>query len=230
MLLAACGRVGFDVSVDSGLGDATGGGDGPPMSDGPSGSVTYTFGEAPATMIKNVTRDTYISNEAEEALLNYGADDEVRLERDANERGLLAFDLAMLPPAATVLSATLQITVTQIPPTPSAIDLHPLLESWDQGNQAGGSGVANYITRSGASSWSSAGAGQPSSSGPAVAQFTPALGIKTIPLPASLISDWVTGPNHGLVLISTNDESTRFATSEAMPLPDRPILTVTFVP
>ena len=236
MLLAGCGRVGFD-STGAGPFDATGEGaldaprrDDSPMIDGPPGSVTYTFGEAEATMFKNVTRDTYISNDLAEPALNYGGDTEIRIERGANKRALIGFEIQNVPTTALVLFATLEFTATRIPVIPAAIDIHPVLEAWDEGNQSGTNGVANYTTRVGAISWSSAGAGQPSSSGPSVAQFTPALGRQTISLPVSMISAWVTGPNHGMILLSTSDDSTRLTTSEGTPSVDRPVLTVKFVP
>lgn len=235
VLLAACGRVGFDGPQDTAplpgdiaVGDGTG--DSSTMTDAPPGSVTYTFGEAPATMFKNVTRDTFISNEAAEPGFNYGADNDLRIERDVDERVLIAFDLAMLPSGATVVAATLDITLSQVPLVPSPINIHRMLESWDEGSQSGSPGVANFTTRSGATSWSSVGAGEPSSSGPSIAQFTPAAGRLAIALPVSLISAWVSSPNHGVVLLSTNDSSTRFVSREGQTATDRPVLTITFVP
>lgn len=243
-VLAGCGRIGFElagpgIGVDA-PGDGGMGSEGPiddavdAMIDAPPGPMmTLTFGEAPITMIKNVTRDTFISNEAGEATLNYGGDIEVRIEADVGERALLGFNITSIPATATVVSATLTIVNTQIPPSPLPIELHRVLEQWDQGSLSGASGVANYTIRISAIPWLNPGAGTPLSSTATVGTFTPTLGSQTFPLPTSMVQTWVTGGtanNFGMVMVSTSTESTRFTTSEGTPASARPVLTVTFIP
>lgn len=108
LVLTACGRLGFDASpidASTAVDALDGGDDAPPVDaraiDAPAGAMTLTFGEAPLAMIMGVTRDTYLSNDVGEAQNNYGAEEELRIERDANERGLVAFDLRPIPSSAT---------------------------------------------------------------------------------------------------------------------------------
>lgn len=235
VLLAACGRIGFDAtggtpSIDAPAGDGIDSAFDAAI-DAPPGSMTFTFGEAPGTMFNGVTRDTFISNEAGETGFNYGGDNEVRIERDAGERALIRFDVSAIPINATVLDAKLEVTITQIPPAPLPIKLHRLLELWDEGGQAGNAGVANFINRTAPLAWSTAGAGPTTSATAEVGGFTPTLGRETITIPAAVIDVWKTpSTNFGLVMISTSDDSTRFTTREGTPSADRPVLTVTFVP
>jgi len=237
-LLTGCGRLGFEsveAVVDSSASDASDASDeSDAMIDGPTGGqMTFTFGEAPVTMFKSVTRDTYISNEAGESLFNYGADDEVRIELDAGERGLVAFDVSVIPQGANIVGASLAITVTQIPPVPLPINLHNVNEQWDEGTAAGASGVANFLFRTGGLPWLTSGAGPGlSSAGAAFGSFTPVLGPQTIAIPPPAVESWVATPlnNAGFIMISTSDESTRFTTSEGTPAANRPVLTVTFTP
>ncbi len=225
MLLAGCGRIGFDAaSGPAGIDAAFDATDASATIDAPTTAMM--------TMI-SVARDTYISNEAGEATFNYGGDNEVRLERDSGERGLLSFDLASIPATATIFDVSLGITVIETPPAPTAINLHEALEAWDEGTLSGSTGLANYTMRNSGSTWTTPGAGTPGSASSTIAaSFTPVLGRQSIVLPDSLIQQWVQNPatNHGIVLISTNDDSSRFTTSEGLPVTDRPVLTVTFVP
>lgn len=228
LLVVGCGRIGFDTtSLDAPPSAGDGG------FDAPAGSVTVTFGEAPGTTFSNVTQDTYISNEAGEPSFNYGGDDEVRIERDVNERALIAFDLAALPISATVVTATLRVTITELPAPAQPIDVHVVTEEWSEGTAAGAPGVSNYVVRQGATTWTTAGGGPPGSAGAAVAALAPAaLGDVTVSLPAPIVQPWITAPasNHGIVLIARSDDSTRFTTSEGTPPARRPVLTVVYVP
>lgn len=125
------------------------------------------------------------------------------------------------------------MTATQIPLTPAPINAHQVLEAWDEGNLSGVPGVANHTTRQNAVAWTNAGAGTPSSASVTIAgSFTLTMGRQAVPLQLALIEQWVRNPatNHGVVLISTTDESTRIASSEGAPSTDRPVLSVTFVP
>lgn len=51
----------------------------------------------------------------------------------AKNRGLIQFDLSSLPPGAVVQSATLRLTVTKVPFTPTNSDfhLHRMIQPWD---------------------------------------------------------------------------------------------------
>lgn len=210
--------------------DAGTGGDAGP--DAPPGAVTVTFGEAPGTTFSGVTRDTFISGEPGETGFNYGVDDELRIERDANERGLLAFDLTAIPPGVTVLAASLAVTVTELPATATSIEVSRILEEWEEGTRSGSVGSASYIHRTSFIPWLIPGAGAPLSSSPAAGAFTPVLGRASYPVPSALVQVWIDTPgaNRGALLVSTNDDSTRFVSSEGSPAADRPVLTITYLP
>src|SRR5690606_9118899 len=84
-------------------------------------------------------------------------------------RALLRFDLAQVPAGSVVTSATLQLTITQVPgggnASPTTQTLHKLLTSWVEGSQtgvgSGGAAEAGAVTwndrRSGEAIWGTAG-------------------------------------------------------------------------
>ncbi len=247
VLLVGCGRLGFDspggaLGVDAPR-DAGVDGDRPTNDamidamidatiDAPPNLMTFTFGEAPLTMFNTVTSDTYVSSDGTEDLLNYGADDGVRIEADAGERALIHFNISAIPTTATVVSASLAINCTQLPSTPLPIELHRVLEAWDEGNQSGTIGVANYVNRTGSLPWQNPGAGPPLSSTATFGMFTPVLGMQSFELPPAMLQAWVanSGTNFGIVMISTSNDSSRFTSSEGTQSTARPVLTVTFTP
>ncbi len=241
MLLVGCGRLGFDATGGGGGSQGDSGANEGGIVDGtvdaafdaPAGSITVTFGEVQGTTFTNVTRDTYISNETGEAALNYGSDREMRIERDVQERALMAFDLTALPSTATVVFASIRVNVLQLPPAPLPIDLHRLLESWDEGTGFGTNGVSNYTTRSVGTSWSLAGASPPASASAAIGSFSPVgVGLLSFALPVATVQGWIMTPstNNGILMIARSDDSTRLTASEGVPQGDRPVLTVTYVP
>ena len=239
LLVVGCGRLGFDAPAEDAPvapADTSGPPDDAP-GDAPGDTtfgrtVTVSFGEAPGTDVMNATSDTFISQEAGETLLNYGADDELRIERDVNERGLLRFELTAIPATATVLTATIDLTVTELPAGTTQLQLSRMLESWTEGTGQGTSGSASYINRSGTIPWLVPGAGPPLSSTAVIAGSSPALGRATYPVDTSVVQLMVTSPatNHGFLLTTNNDDSTRIVSSEGTPASDRPVLTVTYVP
>ncbi|HEY5921089.1 MAG TPA: DNRLRE domain-containing protein [Kofleriaceae bacterium] len=228
----ACGRIGFAPLDDGGLttGDTR-------LVDGrvidaPPNAITVTFGERTNADFNGVTRDTYISNEAGEPTLNYGATDELRSELDVDERILLRFDLTAIPPTATVFEVLLAVEVTE---ANAAADwlVHPLLEAWAEGTSDGAPGAANFTQRIVAAAWATTGAGPPMSAGAPFATLKPAtLGALIATLPNATVQGWITSPatNQGMIFLNTNTNSARMASREASPSNNRPMLTVTYVP
>jgi hypothetical protein len=234
--LAACGRVSFGLIGDAG---STGVGDGRSdvrMSDAPidvpPNAITRTFGERLSADFKNVTSDTFISNEAGEPTLNYGATDELRSEQDVNERILLRFSLAAIPTTATVFQVFLAIEVTEANPNANW-QLHPLLEAWAEGTGDGVTGAANYTQRAAALTWTTLGAGTPGSAGALFVATQPsALGPLVIGLPVQSVQNWVANPaaNFGMVFVNDHTDTARMASRESAIDAARPLLTVTYVP
>jgi hypothetical protein len=182
-------------------------------------------------MVQNTGEDTYLSNETGEAGFNFGEDDEVRLEADAQERALFVFDIQAIPTTATVLNAALTLETIQLPASPGAIRIHAISEAWQEGSSAGTAGVANWTFRQPLIPWSLPGASPPASASAALGSFTPtALGPITISLPTPRVQTWVTTPttNFGVLLVSTSNESTRFVASESSMVTVRPLLTITY--
>ena len=243
MLLAstACGRLRFDVSgsdasgaradgVFDGVSDGMNDDGGQPAID--AAAVTVTFGEDPAAIVQGVTIDTYLSNDTGGSNLNYGVSTDLRMEGDKGERALITFDLSVIPSSATILSATLRLTVTQANPT-EMVAIHPVLEAWVEGSADGTVGEASFVYRQPLVMWSTPGASVPNSAAPSFTAFTPSpLGAQVISLDAGVVQGWVGDPstNHGLVLIASGIASSRIAAKESSPGSSRPMLTVTYVP
>jgi len=140
-------------------------------------------------------------------------------------RGLLRFDLASIPPGSTITSATLQLTVVQVPgksPVNSTFDLFRLLSSWGEGTKSGNnggtatSGEATWNARVlGTANWATPGAkndAAPTASGSA--NVTAADNAKYSWSGPGLVADaqfWVDNPsqNFGWLLTSRAESSSR---------------------
>lgn len=222
-------RLNFDPATDAtpGLADAAF----DAAIDTPPGSVLATFGEALDATYRNVTTDTYLDGSVDtvdERVNNFGASDELRIRANGPERTLLRFDLSAIPATATILDARLRVTI--ITTAAGSISVHPLLEAWAEGNLDGTAGVANYTSRLAGLPWTTPGAG-PGSSGDALGTFdSSAAGAVTVVLPTAIVAGWITAANDGLVLVSSSDDRTELASSEAAPASARPLLFVTYVP
>ena len=62
-------------------------------------------------------------------------------QRDGLRRAVLRFDLSVIPPGATVQSATLTLTLTHTRPGSSAIKLHRSLQDWGEGASSAFGGI-----------------------------------------------------------------------------------------
>ncbi len=206
------------------MGDAL---DDAPMNNPDAADMTVTFGENTGNDVQNVTHDTYISSD--EGAFNFGATDDIRIERDQGARGLIRFDVSQLSPASTVLSARIQFYV-ETSTAAATISFHAVSEAWDEGTADGANGVANFTFRQGVIPWSLLGASAPASIGGVLGTFPgTANGPIDVDLPASLVQDWVTTPanNHGLLLASNSDQTVRLVSSDGNNNM-RPVLTVTY--
>lgn len=232
VLLAGCGRISFDLTSDASTATSDTLTDGRTV-DLPPNALTMTFGENTLSDVQGVTTDTFISNETNEATLNYGGTDELRSEQDVSERILLRFDVSAIAPTPTVIEATVTVEVTQT--HPSAVwEIHDVLQAWTEGTLDGFPGQTNFLQRDLGIAWTNAGCGEPTSAGPT---FTTVpnipLGTFTFSIDPAVVQLWISTPaqNNGMVLYNTFGESVRFASSEGgTPAGGRPELRVTYVP
>lgn len=228
--LVGCGRLGFETSRDGALGDGDAGG-GDASTDGPMNNpdamdMLVTFGENPTNTFTGVTHDTYIS--MTQATANFGGADNIRIERDNGERGLVRFALDQLPRSATVLSAKIAFNVEDAT-AGATISYHVVNENWDEGNEDGVNGVANYTFRGGVLPWTLTGAYPPSIGGVSGSFSGAQLGLVVVDLGVSFVQGWVSNPdtNRGLLLASNSDSTVRLVSSEGAS-GMRPVLTITY--
>ena len=232
-LLVGCGRLGFEARDDGAIasGDVQLDDAGNPIIDAdpdapPMGSMVIRFGEAPTADVMGVTTDTYVSQQ--DAGDNFGASDNLRIERDQGARGLLRFDLSSVPTTAVITLARLHLGIEVA--TPSTISIHRVQEAWTEGNLDGAPGAANFTFRSGIVIWSILGAGQPASVTAEVANFSGStMGGIDIALPTAMVQAWIADPamNFGILFASNSDETVRLISSEGDPTTERPVLAVT---
>lgn len=228
MLIAGCGRINFDPS----------GGTGSPI-DAPIDSSltrTVTFGETGTADFANVTTDTFVRPNAPNA--NYGVAVELVIDQVPVVNALVRFDLSAIPRTAIVMSASLDLFLTD-PGLGGQIDGFRVLEPWNGGTQDDLPGYANHTFRlEGPPAVAWAGAGCSGASRDPAPLFTVVLPAGTVPISgavtATIVDDWVSTPanNHGLVLVQTvGGDGPRVASSEyvAGGSERRPLLTVTYV-
>ncbi len=232
VLVSGCGRIAFaptsDAAVDAMSDSAVGTVDGAGTD---AAAQTRTFGERPGLDFRNVTTDTYLSNEGIETTLNYGGATVLRSEQDVGERILIRIDTSGLPTSTVVISAMLTVAITQQIGA-ATLTARPILEAWNEGAADGSTGAANYFDRAAATGWASPGAASPGSSGAPIGTAMPTmLGDLVIELDPSTVQGWITSPasNFGVVIDNSSTESVRVASSENTSTTS-PMLTITFVP
>ncbi len=158
-------------------------------------------------------------------------------------RAVLAFDLDGLPPGATVLSATLALTMSRTIAGDSAVTLHALSAGWGEGtSDAIGEEGAGATATPGDATWRYtffdsaewAAPGGDFAAAPSATTTVGGIGVYTWAAPALAvdIAGWLAAPatNHGWLLLG--DESAagtakRFDSRESAPA-NRPRLTVTY--
>jgi hypothetical protein len=199
-------------------------------------AVTFsaTVGDRPGATYPGTTRDASIEDLAG-ATFNYGAGIYISTDTDPPKVSLLRF---ILPPelsSAKVLNAQVSIwtaTGDYFELSSGDVRVHALLESWEEGNQDGASGVANWTERLANVPWTSAGAGS-GSRGPELLAFMPGTQDKEylLTLPTDLVQGWLANPasNHGIVLVCTSPQGDGvvFHSSESPVTAKRPELRLT---
>lgn len=138
---------------------------------------------------------------------------------------LFRFDLTSIATTAVVSAAELHIWTYDDPG--ATVTLYPVLEAWDEA-------TATWNQRSTGVAWSAAGAAPPSRGTTPTATVTPSAAFTgyVVTIPAAVVAGWVADPasNHGLVLITTDSDGSRFSTKENTTASVRPYLRVTHTP
>jgi hypothetical protein len=229
--IAGCGRRGFDLEDD-----ATGPGPGDAALadvavDVPPGQVAYTFGNWAGATHPDTCFETMVRAGVSESSFNYGGAPAISVEPTEPQRGLIRFDISVIPAGSTIASARIRLTGTLEATT--VVEFRRVREAWLEGAAAGTPGTANWMTRDDPGvPWTAPGAGAPGSSDAAVLAtiVDPGAIAVTVNLPLALVSDWIdNGNNFGLVVDSTIDVW-GFATTEGSEENRRPLLTVVFAP
>ncbi len=172
--------------------------------------------------------DTFIASTDPDA--NFAGDTWIRIYSDGRMKGLLRFDLSLIPSQATIISAALELMIYYPSGTfsPLTVSAYPISTTWN----------VQEVT------WRNAAAGKPWGA-PGCADTT----IDRSPTPAgtatvsqsgayrldltSAVAGWVAAPdtNHGILLVAQGPVATLVnqASSEFVTLSSRPKLTVTYV-
>lgn len=167
-------------------------------------------------------------------------------------RGLVRFNLAgQIPANASIQSASLTLTVTNVPfsPADSTFDLHRVLVDWGEGTGTSASGDAGSAAGAGeatwnhrfhpSTSWSAVGAAAPGdfSSTVSGSKFIQNVGTYTFSSTPEMVADvrqWMGDPstNFGWIVISESETTARthrtFASSESS-ANNKPTLVVQYV-
>ncbi|MBW2529476.1 MAG: DNRLRE domain-containing protein [Deltaproteobacteria bacterium] len=232
----ATGGAGDGGAAAAGGAPSGGGGSG---SAGGTGPRTVTFGERPTSTHDGVTYDTQLSRTND--TLNYGAsmtgwaDDSQNSERRVT---LFRFDLSAIPQGATVEEVTLRLCTgddAQYSDSVGTVRFYRLLQSWDEGDQKGAEGVANWNLRTTAEPWAEEGAGPGSHDGGTELGAFIGADVSTeyeVTLLTSAVQDWVDNPdsNFGVVAWTLSDDGTEMILSEHIAGGRRPELEVTYAP
>jgi hypothetical protein len=239
-MAGGCGRYEYDPLAvrDGSVADAAaadGAADGA-ADDAALARETWTFGEVPGATVGGVTADTLMCDGGSERNLNWGAFR--RFDGGPFCTGLLRFDLTALPAGITVVDASVAVWPELVPSVEGQVDVHRVLEAWDEGDLMGSPGVASYLERQPGIAWTTTGARPPGSSDATpLHSFHPGvLAAQIIPLPVDVVAGWIADPtsNHGIAFFGSeaygdpDGEHPHFLSSEHSSTGQRPLLTITF--
>ena len=141
--------------------------------------------------------------------------------------GLLSWDVTKIPLGAQVVSAEIEVQVTE--GAAGRVEAFGLLRDWDEA-------ATNWIKASATDAWGAAGASgtgdrAPSPAGIGIVAGPGPLKVRLGPAGVSLLQAWVDGsvPNHGLVAaLDAASGIARFVSSEGTTAAQRPRLTVRY--
>jgi len=212
----ACGGLACELVADScRFRDETG---------GAVGAQTLRWGEGPDDDIHDVTSDTFLQQDEPDSPHDT---DTIEAGPNPPRVGLVRFDLAALPAAATIESARLLVHVCSDATCASShtFEVHAVLEEWSE--------AATWNDRLPGTAWTAAGCGDGSCDAPSIGGLVApdvADAEETIDLDAAAIAGWAADPasNAGLAITGTSDTGTsvHLDSSEAASAP--PSLEITF--
>ncbi|MDQ3031633.1 MAG: DNRLRE domain-containing protein [Myxococcota bacterium] len=159
------------------------------------------------TVSLGAVADTALNSAA--TTYNYGtaASFNVRSDRISTYTGLMRFDLTGVV-GSRILSAELHLTTSTVAISSGRVDVHRVLEAWQEGTQSAGAGTASWAERLPGTAWAAAGCGVGSRESAAVATFMPyaASTSYTVTLPIALVRSWADTPtsNHGLAIVAVD--------------------------
>ncbi len=193
-------------------------------------SVSFQDGIAPSPAYDG-TADAYIQQFAPDT--NFGLAATIQVDGDEPSGNttdmniVLAWDISSIPANATVVTADIQLEVTNISSGP--YECYGLLTSWDQTQ-------VTWNLASAGAPWTSPGASSASDRGTQVACSisAPSTGPITVSLTAdglSLVESWIANPgsNHGFVIANpSTSDGADFHSSESATTMARPRLNITY--
>jgi hypothetical protein len=190
------------------------------------------------TLTIYASQDSYIDED--EANSNYGGCDTLTTNQNGltplgSKRALLLFDLSGLPAGATIDSAELFLTKVSGSTTGVLLNVHRVLQAWDEGaGLCGGNATeVDWWTRTSSFSWAANGGDYDTAVLASVTVSTDQEYSWSSPALTALAAQWFTGstPNHGLILGSpdnTGSDNQVFGARNNPAFADRPRLVVGF--
>jgi hypothetical protein len=182
---------------------------------------TFVFGERQDATHKNVTSDTYVSEEF--PFDNFVNDSIVSSDAAPVQVGLIRFEVGALP-QGEIVSATLRLVFSD-PHEDGQFLFFPVLERWDSGD-------ATFVDRDLNQPWTSPGVGPGSRANMAVATLpVPVTGSYDVALPPILVAAWrdVPSANFGLAVVSQSagGRGGVFRSKNDNAQAERPVLVIT---
>lgn len=201
-------------------------GDGPPADVDAAPDLDPTFGERPDAEFTNVNLDTSLASDEPTGPARGGTD---FLEIDAGPETvtLMRFELSALPTTATVVSATLEVTVFD-PLENGEFEGHAVLQSWAEL-------TATWNDRDVGMPWAGPGASNASRDNAVLGTFAPrTTGTFTVTLAPAIVQGWIDAPatNFGFRWHSTSNDGRggQLRSSEYPVALERPILRLVLAP
>lgn len=182
----------------------------------------------------SATTDAYLRSQVGDEFYNHGGCASLEIGNAVNdlERGVIYFDLSLIPAHAVVTSATLTLYKQSGAAMAQNLSVHRVTSTWTEGIHCGATGQVSWMERQFGVPWTPGGDFDPVPAGSA----NVGAGIGTYNWDiTTLAGDWVNGlqPNQGLLIKVTNEpgapmDVNLFGSSEAADPDQRPVLTIMY--
>jgi hypothetical protein len=154
---------------------------------------------------------------------NTNGSDYFIIDGDVTCTGLVRFDLSSIPVGATIDAAELLLWNDN--DGGDTCTVHQMLEAWDEAS-------ATSNQRAAGQAWLGTGATPPSRTANLIGSFTPATANTsyTSAIATAVVQSWVASPaaNHGVAIVTSSSNGSRFKTRETAMATRRPLLRVTY--